>query len=198
MQLKRLHHGRRAERNPVAMAKGVTLIELSISITILAVLLVLGIPSFTEWIQNIQIRNAAESALNGLQLARSEAIRSNGYTQFIMGPGTGWRVITLTPPSGGVGSACQEITQIQRREHSEGSVNATVTVTPAGASTVTFTPLGWVGTGNASCGVSITQLDFDSATLSAERSRELRIVITAGGGIRLCDPQVAANDPRAC
>lgn len=178
--------------------RGFTLIELAIAITVLAVLLALGIPSFTEWIQNTQVRNAAESVLNGLQVARSEAVRSNGYTQFILGPGTGWRIISLTPPSGGVGAACQETAELQRRDGSEGSANATVAVTPAGVNTVTFTPLGWVGVDTTSCGNRISQLDFDSGTLAAARSRELRIVITASGGIRLCDPQVAAGDPRGC
>ncbi|MEZ5616533.1 MAG: GspH/FimT family pseudopilin [Rhodocyclaceae bacterium] len=179
-------------------ARGFTLIELVISIAILGILVALGIPSFSEWIHNTQLRNAAESALNGLQIARSEAVRRNGYTQFILGPGSGWRVISITPPSGGVGAACQEIAEIQRRDASEGSSSATVAVTPVGVNSVTFTPLGWVGSGTTSCGNPITQLDIDSSVLAAGRSRELRIVITAGGGIRLCDPQVAAGDPRSC
>lgn len=181
-----------------APARGFSLIELLISITVLGILVALGAPSFNEWIHNTQVRNAAEGALNGLQIARSEAVRRNGYTQFILGPGNGWRVIALTPPSGGVGAACEEIEEIQRRDGSEGSSTATVAALPAGVNTVTFTPLGWVGAGTTACGNVITQIDFDSATLAAERSRELRIVITAGGGIRLCDPQVAAGDPRAC
>lgn len=184
--------------NLTSAPRGFTLIELVIAIAVLGILIALGIPSFTEWIHNTQVRNAAESALNGLQIARSEAVRSNSFTQFILGPGTGWRVISLTPPSGGVGAACQETGEIQRRDSSEGSTSANVAVTPAGVNTVTFTPLGWVGAGTNSCGNPITQLDFDSSTLTAARSRELRLVITAGGGIRLCDPQVAAGDPRAC
>jgi type IV fimbrial biogenesis protein FimT len=182
----------------IRATRGFTLIELIMAVAIAGILIVLGIPSFNEWIHNTQVRNAAEGALNGLQIARSEAVRRNGYTQFILGPGSGWRVVALTPPSGGVGAACEPIEEIQRRDGSEGSSTATVTALPAGVNTVTFTPLGWVGTGTTSCGNVITQIDFDSATLAAERSRELRIVITAGGGIRLCDPQVAAGDPRAC
>lgn len=183
---------------PAARAEGFTLVEAAIVIAVLGVLITLGLPSFNEWIHNTQIRNAAEGALHGLQVARAEAVKRNGYTQFILGPGTGWRVVAITPPAGGIGAACVETEEIQRREGGEGSARATVTVTPAGATSVTFTPLGWVGTGGNACGTPISRLDFDSSALAAERSRELRVIVTAGGGIRLCDPQVAAGDPRAC
>lgn len=183
---------------PTARPPGFTLVELLIAVAVLGILIVLGIPSFNEWIQNSHIRNAAEAALNGLQLARSEAVRRNGFTQFVLGTGTGWRVVAITPPSGGIGAACVETEIIQQREGNEGSSTAKVTVTPAGATAVTFTPLGWVGSGSDACGTPISQLDFDSSVMAAERSRELRLIITAGGGIRLCDPQVASGDPRAC
>lgn len=196
-----------------ARVRGFTLIELLIAIAILAILIVLGIPSFSEWIHNAQVRNAAEGMLHGLQVARSEAIRRNGYTQFILldGPGAsfeidglnyetgrGWRVVAVTPPSGGVGAACLPTAEIQRQDGSEGAGSAGMAVNPAGLTTVTFTPLGWIGSGTSSCGTPIEELNFDTASLAANRSRQLRILITAGGGIRLCDPQVAAGDPRAC
>ena len=178
--------------------KGFTIIELVIAVAILAILVATGAPSFRDWIQNTQIRNAAEAALNGLQVARSEAVRRNGFTQFILGPDTGWRVVAVNPPAGGGDGACVGIETLQARAHAEGSNNATVAVTPDGAGSVTFTPLGWVGVGASACGTTIRELDFDSHALPADRSRALRIAITAGGGIRLCDPQVAAGDPRAC
>lgn len=208
----------------LARVRGFSLIELLISIVILGVLIVLGIPSFSEWLYNSQIRNAAEGVLHGLQVARSEAVRRNGYTQFILlngsgntfeidginyESGRGWRVIPVTPPSGGVGAACapmdvdgdgdvDEDDYFQRHDGNEGTGSAGVAVSPAGRSTITFTPLGWIGSASSSCGDPIGQFDFDSASLPADRSRQLRILVTAGGGIRLCDPQVAAGDPRAC
>jgi len=56
--------------------QGVTLIELMVGIAILATLLAMGIPAFTGWIQDTQVRTAAESILNGLQTARAEAVRA--------------------------------------------------------------------------------------------------------------------------
>ena len=49
-----------------------TLIEMLIGLVILGVLMALGVPSFFAWLQSTQVRNAAESIQNGLQLARAE------------------------------------------------------------------------------------------------------------------------------
>lgn len=61
---------------------GLTLIELMITLTIAALLLMLGLPSFSEWIRNTQIRAAAESILAGVGKARLEAIRRNAGMTF--------------------------------------------------------------------------------------------------------------------
>lgn len=60
--------------------KGFTLVELMIGLVIVGVLLMQAIPSFSAWIQNMKVRNSAEAILNGLQLARSQAVRSNTST----------------------------------------------------------------------------------------------------------------------
>lgn len=199
--------------------RGFTLIELLIAIAVLAILIVLGIPSFSEWIHNTQVRNAAEGVLHGLQVARAEAVRRNGYTQFMLlngsgntveidginyETGRGWRVVAVTPPSGGGGAACMITEEIQRQDGSEGTGSAAVAVDPVGLASVTFSPMGWVGSPLTSpptaCGDPIAALNFDSAALSADRSRQLRVVINRGGGILLCDPgpHIGADDPRAC
>ena len=43
------------------MQRGVSLIELMVGLTIMAILLAFGLPGSTAWIQNSQIRTAAES-----------------------------------------------------------------------------------------------------------------------------------------
>ena len=61
---------------------GVTLIELMITITVFGIAISLGAPAYTEWIQNTQIRTAAESVLSGLQLARAEGLKRNATVRF--------------------------------------------------------------------------------------------------------------------
>lgn len=65
-----------------ALQRGVTLVELLIGLTIVGVLLAMGAPSFSSWVQNTQIRTATEAVLNGLQLARAEAVRRNTLISF--------------------------------------------------------------------------------------------------------------------
>jgi len=167
---------------------GFTLIELMIAIAVLAILLAVGVPSFQTWMLNTRIRTTADAMQNGLQLARAEAVRRNERVRFVLSGNTGWIVQT----DGG--------TQIQARPSAEGSSNVTVTVTPANATTVTFNSLGIV-TSNTDATASITQLDVDVPTtiLAASQSRELRVAITSGGQVRMCDPYfTATGDPRKC
>jgi prepilin-type N-terminal cleavage/methylation domain-containing protein len=67
------------------MQRGMTLIEMAIGLVIVGLLLVMALPGFGTWLQNSQIRNAAESLQNGLQLTRAEAVRRNTRVQFVLG-----------------------------------------------------------------------------------------------------------------
>jgi type IV fimbrial biogenesis protein FimT len=61
---------------------GISLVEILVVLVIVSVLMQLAVPVFGAWIGNVQIRSAAESLENGLQLARAEAIRRNRSTVF--------------------------------------------------------------------------------------------------------------------
>lgn len=166
---------------------GFSLIELMVAIVIMAILLTIALPDFKVWMQNSQIRTATEAVLNGLQLARAEAVRRNEPVNFILGSGTSWTVSTVADPG----------TPIQSRASGEGSVNVTVSVTPAGATTATFNTLGRL----ANSAAAPTQIDLDVPTsiIPASQSKDLRINITSGGQIRSCDPNVTDDDdPRKC
>jgi type IV fimbrial biogenesis protein FimT len=166
-----------------------SLVELMIGLAVLALLMMAGLPSYSVWMQNTRIRAAAESMVNGLQLARSEAVRRNVNVEFVLGPGSSWTVRVPMP-----------LETIQSRSSDQGSANVAVEVTPGAAGTITFNSLGRVAP-NADASPSIAQLDLDVPTsvMPAELSRELRVTVNAGGQIRMCDPTVAApTDPRFC
>ena len=171
---------------------GFSMVEIMIAIAVLGIVIALGLPAYGTWIQNTQIRTASEAVMNGLQTARNEAIRRNTSVQFRLTNATTsqWAVNLssspdLDPPMFG-------------RSSEEGSPNVVVTRTPGDADTVTFSALGRV-VPNADASPSITQVGVDNLLIPvvADR-RNLVIVIPNGGALRMCDPKVAAGDPRAC
>lgn len=166
---------------------GFSLIELMISVAIMAILMTLAVPGFQTWLQNSQIRNAAESIQNGLQRARAEAVGRNADVTFVLGAGSSWVIRVVS--SGEV---------VESRSASEGSRNVTVAVTPLGATTVTFNNLGSVRAANADASAPFTQVDLDSPVLAAADSQELRVTLGFGGNVRMCDPNAPAGSPRAC
>jgi type IV fimbrial biogenesis protein FimT len=138
--------------------------------------------------QNTQIRTAGEAVLNGMQLARADAIRRNVNVELRMDVSSGW-----TARVAGTGEV------IQSRLAGEGSGAAMVTITPTGAKTVTFNSFGSVVTPtNADGSVPITEIKIDSPAIAAADSRELCIMVRAGGNVRMCDPQVVVTDTRSC
>ena len=179
--------------------RGFTLIEFMIAIVILGILLVAGAPSFSGWLQNQQIRNAAESMLNGMQLARSEAVKNNSTARFVLcDTFSSWQVLEMTasavaPAAVGVCSAgaANEVL-VQQRFVQEGSSRATLTVSPTGATEVTFNSMGRV------VGTSpITQIGVNT---TVGGSHPLNVTVGAGGNLKMCDPSttLSANDPRHC
>ena len=171
---------------PKSSTQGFSLIELMVALAVLGILFAFGLPSMSTWIQNSNIRTATEAGLSGLQLARSEAVSRNADVQIVFDATGGWTVTTVT------GGAA-----IQARAAGETASTVAVTYTPGSASTVTFNGFGRI-TANTDGSATLTQVDFDSSALAAADSRELRLLVGTNGVVRMCDPQVASGDPRAC
>ena len=199
----------------VRRQRGLTLVEIAVVITILAVAIAMGMPSYHQWLRNTQIRNAAESIQNGLQQARNEAVRLNRTTRFslvaltdsrvmddscaLSDAGPSW-VVSLASPASKCGTAPSLTTDpmiLASRAAGDGSRNvAVLAVDAAGAaaSQVSFNGFGQVARGTT----PIARIDI-AGSPDTDGDRKLRIVIGNGGGVRLCDPAVSATtDPRKC
>lgn len=192
------------------MQRGTSLVELMIGLAIVALLFAMGAPSFSSWIQNSQIRTSAEAIQNGLYLARGEAVRRNAAVRFqlttdvtasctLSTSGGNW-VVSQDDPSGACGSAASDTVTpriIQVRPAAEGSANAVVA---AGQSTIVFNGLGRVTpvpAGNID--INITNPTGGAcATSTSAGMRCLRVRVSTGGQIRMCDPILAGTDPQGC
>ena len=67
---------------------GVTLIELMITLTIAAILLVIAVPSFSSMIQRASLRGAADQTLSVWNLAHFEAVKRNQMVKVGIKTGT--------------------------------------------------------------------------------------------------------------
>ncbi len=187
---------------------GISIIEVMIGVSIIGILLALAAPTATVWIQNTQVRTAAEAILRGVQQARIEALKRNTNVGFQLtdASSTAWR-ICLYDPINNICYAAQP--DLYTKAASEGSQNATV-----GTQTVltsTTTALG-SGVGMPATAVfdsfgrlastapnNIVRVDVRNTTLAAASERRLVILITVGGQVRMCDPKLPlATNPQGC
>lgn len=190
-----------------------SLIELMVGIAIVAILFSLAAPSFSTWIQGTHIRTAAEAIQNGLMLARGESVRRNSTVRFqltdtlnnscaLSTSGTNW-VVSLDDPTGACNSAASDTTApriIQSRAGAEGSRNALVA---AGQSAVVFNGLGRVTpvpAGNINIDVTNPIGGACVADTPAGPMHCLRIMVSTGGQVRMCDPAFVFSDtnPQGC
>lgn len=72
-----------------AAQRGVTLIELMTTLTVAAVLLAVGVPSFQQLVQAQRMRTASYDLISDLVLARSEALKRSVAVQVLPAAG-GW------------------------------------------------------------------------------------------------------------
>ncbi|WP_041446941.1 GspH/FimT family pseudopilin [Thiocystis violascens] len=84
---------------------GVTLIELIVTLSIAAILLAIGVPSFQSVITSNRLVTSANDVLLGMHMAKSEAIRQNTSIRFCLNPTSReWRVATSAGTDIKVGS----------------------------------------------------------------------------------------------
>jgi type IV fimbrial biogenesis protein FimT len=202
--------------------RGFSMVEVAITMTVLALLLAAAAPSVAGWMRNTRVRNTAEALQMGLQRARAEALRRNVNVTFWLVAGSDERtvdnscalssasgswVISVSDPTGHCATAPDPTTSPMIVEtHAVGDGGGGVTVAAlsaasAAARCVRFNGFGQVvdaavpPADNCRLPNRIATVDVTHASGGARR---LRIMVSAGGGVRMCDRDVSSTDPRAC
>jgi type IV fimbrial biogenesis protein FimT len=183
---------------------GFTLIELMVTIALLAILMRLAVPSFTGWLNNAQMRSVADALQNGLRKARSEAALRNRQVVFSLTdqePATAREnAVARANGSNWVVRTVEEFSNTEFDEYLEGgSFGEQVrNVAIQGPIGVCFNSVGRL-VNNTAPGMqcSVAAVSYDVTRPGAER--RLRITVTPGGEIRMCDPDKSiANSPDGC
>lgn len=183
-----------AESPPVpgaARARGFTLIEMLVTLALMAVLMMLAMPASTLWIANSKVRTTADALQTGLRLAQAESLRRDRQVAFFL---------TNTSPTGTAGQVAVanghfwsmqtvplmtgEAAQFIQGGDLGGQVSDAVITGPWG---LCFSAMGFLasnptpGVSGLDCtlGAGFTGLQFDISHPKADRP--LRIQVRVGG-----------------
>jgi type IV fimbrial biogenesis protein FimT len=191
-------------------ARGFSLVELLVVVAVLGLVLFIGLPNMSAWLQNTQVRNAADGMMSGLQLARAEALRRNQAVRFqlvsdltsgcaLSATGGSW-IVSLGDPTAACDAAPSETAGpqiIQKKDAQEGSPNATVTT--SGGAEVIFNGLGRPTAASTASQITVSNSAAGTCQHLGGTVRCLEIQIQAGGDVRMCDRAVTdPTDPRRC
>ena len=173
-----------------AVSAGFTLVELMIAIAILGILTAFALPNYSQWIANTRLRTAATGLQNGLMLAKAEAVSRNAKVQLVMTDTdpTVANVAMVTPSSTGR-------SWMVRLYHANGVYAASDFIQGRsnagdGATSMTASQSAYVFTGSGGMSpIPAASLAVDVAAAGA--SRPLRVTLSPGSAIRMCDPALS-------
>ncbi|WP_232042980.1 GspH/FimT family pseudopilin [Ralstonia wenshanensis] len=198
---------------PGARRRGFTLIELLVTISVFAFLMLLAAPSFTSWIQDAQVRTAAESLQNGLRVAQAEAARRHRQVAMVLtngapnqgvtaqANGKNW-FVTVIPNTTAGESYTQTSPSLMVQSGTLGAVAPNAQLT--GQAAVCFNSLGRLTTlndGTYNCTIPPSgTVTYNVTNSRSTTARALNVTVSLGGSVRVCDPSksLSQNSPDAC
>lgn len=195
---------------------GFSLVEMMVVVSLAAILLLAGAPTFSAWIGNARLRSSSESILSGLQLARAEAVNRNARVRFqfvttldnscaLSASSFNW-VVNLDPEAEpnevvnecGTAPNDSAAPRILHKRDGVGTPPGMVVET-GGVTSVVFNGLGRlapVPAGNVN--IDITNPDAGDCAEAGGPVTCLRIVVSPAGQVRMCNPKFSLPDPQGC
>ncbi len=161
--------------------RGFTLIEMIFTVVILAILLSLAAPSFSDLVRDQRVKTAIGDVHATLIYARSEAIKRNANVNIIIASGTdwaaGWSVqLPTTSPD------CPTLPCILKTQDALSGINITGTVSP-----VTFR-----GDGRLTAAASVS-FDVRSSESASTTARCVRLDLSGRPNIKVDTDKNSAN-----
>lgn len=178
------------------LARGFTLIELVVTIAIVAILMVVAVPSFTTYQRNSELTAHANSLLAAINAARTEAMKRGRYAMVVPTDGVNWS------------SGWVVFVDIDRSQVYSAATDVTIFVAPPPPSYLTIT-------GNGAAGAAAPYIMYDAAgysrnkiggfgalTFELKRSdvsgaeqlvQTRRVKISSMGRAKVCTPKTAGD-----
>ena len=204
---------------PRPRERGFSIIEVVIAIALIALLLVMGLPSLGLFLDNQKIRAATDAMYGLLQQARAEAAKQNTPVEFVMfdeaidltdftfinavvpkAGGLNWAVRVPKPAAPGT----YDLIVARPGTESSGSATTSAVAVAGGAPIITFNGFGGTNGLAGTATFQFTRANPVNPDLLCKAAggaiRCLNITVTTGGQIKVCDPDpsIPAGDTRRC
>lgn len=152
---------------PLQRSRGFTLVELMVTIAILAILLGIALPDFRQMVASERVRSANSDMFSALILARSEAIKRNSTVTIVPDVSNGWKGGWIVQVGGNT-------------VQTQNALNADVTVKQMDSSNsvVSATTVSFGGNGRPTPSSADITFVFSSAAIPAVSARCTSLTLT--------------------
>jgi type IV fimbrial biogenesis protein FimT len=185
--------------------RGFTLIELVVTMGVLALLVVLAVPNLATWMQSARVRTSAEFIENGLRQAQAEAIKQNREVAFILTTSAANATTFPTPTTGATGTYWYAVTVPWTIANAAFGAKTFVAtgptstdssqVTVTGPATICFSSYGRLTAISSdtsatpvTCGAGASATYAVAPTSANANALKLNVTVSAAGQVRLCNP----------
>lgn len=189
---------------------GLTLIELMVTVALVALLLVMAMPSLGSWMADARVRSSADALQNALRLAQGEAIKRSRTAVLMLT--TAKPDINATPSTNGnrwvvkmVARDTDTSAETQALFVRGGAESSSQGVAVTGPALLCFNAFGQpitltaTATGlGAACSSATTPIVYSLSATGA--SHDLRVQVGLGGQVRMCNPAKSLSNaaPDGC
>lgn len=174
-------------------ANGFTLIELMVTISIAAILMMVAVPSFTSFQRNAQLTSFSNTLLASVNAARGEAMKRGRYAMVVPASGTDWNngwVVFVDVDRSQDYDATKDVTLL-----TQDAPPSYLTITPNGIAAasqpyIMFDASGYARTKAGGFGASTFEIKRnDQSDLTQVR----RLKIASTGQVRICTPKSSTD-----
>lgn len=184
--------------------RGFTLIELMVTIALMALLTALAFPSMATWIYNSKVRAVSDVLQNGLRLAQTESLRRSRQVVFSL-TDSATPVNGLAAKANGTNWSINLVHPTDPAFIESGTLSATGSgVTITGPAAICFNSIGRLvpiadsGIDGGQCRADAIPASYTITVAGADRP--LRVRVEIGGQVRMCDPAktLSSTNPDGC
>lgn len=183
-------------KNCSAGARGFTLIELMVTLALVAILMMVAVPSFTTFQRNAELTSFSNSFLSGINAARGEAMKRGRNAMVVPADGVNWSsgwTVFVDVDRDGIYNATTDIT-VLRREAAPTYLTVTNTATtPADSLYIMYDASGYSRLTGGGFGAWTVQVARNDVTGATQLAQTRRIKIARTGRARVCTPATTAD-----